>query len=111
MVKIGRKISLLRSAGHGHAGRLIPCESTAVTAALTGRSPAGKRIADVYLWIANRAYGNSIQRLCARAELFCDSRQSPIFNSHRHVAQWESASLTRKRSAVQSCPCLPVFDI
>src|SRR4030095_174808 len=29
--------------------------------------------------------------------------------SCRHVAQWESASLTRKRSAVQSCPCLPLF--
>ena len=27
----------------------------------------------------------------------------------RHVAQWESASLTRKRSAVQSRPCLPVL--
>ena len=29
----------------------------------------------------------------------------------RHVAQWESASLTRKRSAVQSCPCLPFFNL
>ena len=29
----------------------------------------------------------------------------------RHVAQWESASLTRKRSAVQSRPCLPVLAL
>ena len=29
---------------------------------------------------------------------------------HRHVAQWESASLTRKRSAVQSRPCLPLSE-
>src|SRR3972149_4104955 len=43
--------------------------------------------------------------------LLCEDMLIYLSSFSRRVAQWESASLTRKRSGVQSPPCLPYYLI